>query len=83
MRGAAGSARTVAAPTELHSCVPADSIGLDGSRSGPTNRAAAARRWSPGDNLERALLDVLTCIRLGTTLEDAGAIVVGESSSAI
>jgi len=28
--------------------------------------------WNPGDNLERALLDVMTCIRLGTTLEEAG-----------
>jgi error-prone DNA polymerase len=27
---------------------------------------------NPSDNLERALLDVMTCIRLGTTLEEAG-----------
>jgi error-prone DNA polymerase len=71
MRGAAGSARNVAAPIELHSCVPADSIGLDGSRGTPRiTRPGPA--WNAGDNLERALLDVMTCIRLGTTLEEAG-----------
>jgi error-prone DNA polymerase len=71
MRGASGSARNVAAPTELHSCVPADSIGLDGSRSAD-RLVQPGPAWSPGDNLERALLDVMTCIRLGTTLEEAG-----------
>jgi error-prone DNA polymerase len=71
MRGAAGSARNVAAPAELHSCVPADSIGLDGSHNGP-RIARPGPAWNPGDNLERALLDVMTCIRLGTTLEEAG-----------
>jgi error-prone DNA polymerase len=71
MRGASGSARTVAAPTELHSCVPADSTGLDGNRSGD-RLVRPGPAWGAGDNLERALLDVMTCIRLGTTLEEAG-----------
>ncbi len=70
-RGAAGSGRSVGAPTELHSCVPADSIALDGRR-GKSRVARVAPAWSAGDNLERALLDVMTCIRLGTTLEEAG-----------
>jgi error-prone DNA polymerase len=68
-RGAYGSARNVGASTELHRCVPADSIGLDGGRSAP-KVARPGPAWS--DNLERALLDVMTCIRLGTTLEEAG-----------
>ena len=56
---------------ELHRCVPADSIGLDGRRGSPEfDRPGPA--WNAGDNLERALLDVMTCIRLGTTLEEAG-----------
>ncbi len=70
-RGASGSARNVAAPMELHRCVPADSIGLDGSRSAP-RMVRPGPAWNSGDNLERALLDVMTCIRLGTTLEEAG-----------
>ena len=36
------------------------------------NVARPAPASIPGDNLERALLDVMTCIRLGTTLEEAG-----------
>ena len=71
IRGASGNGRSAGAPTELHSCVPADSIGLNGGRSGP-RIARPGPAWSPGDNLERALLDVMTCIRLGTTLEEAG-----------
>ena len=68
-RGAHGSARVVA-PTELHRCDPADSIGLGGGRGAKVARLGPG--WSFGDNLERALLDVMTCIRLGTTLEEAG-----------
>jgi error-prone DNA polymerase len=71
IRGASGNGRSVGAPTELHSCVPADSIGLDGGRGVP-RIARPGPAWGPGDNLERALLDVMTCIRLGTTLEEAG-----------
>ncbi len=69
--GASGNGRSVGAPTELHSCVPADSIGLDGGRGVP-RIARPGPAWGPGDDLERALLDVMTCIRLGTTLEEAG-----------
>ena len=32
----------------------------------------APKAAAPTDNMERALLDVMTCIRLGTTLEEAG-----------
>src|SRR5260370_24881114 len=59
------------APTELHTCVPSDSIKLTGERGSPREMRPGDRVVS-NDGMERALLDVMTCIRLGTTLEEAG-----------
>ncbi len=70
--GSPGAARGVSAPAELHSCMPADSISLDGRRGSPRIYDTRTAAWHAGDMVERALLDVMTCIRLGTTLEDAG-----------
>ena len=69
--GAAGTPRTVGASPEMHTCVPADAIRLDGSRTA-VQPGSPGSRWHPGDDMERALLDVMTCIRLGLTLEEAG-----------
>ncbi|HXZ88641.1 MAG TPA: PHP domain-containing protein, partial [Candidatus Binataceae bacterium] len=70
--GAPGSPRGVGAPAEMHSCMPSDSITLDGRRGSPKIYDTRTSVWHAGDMMERALLDVMTCIRLGTTLEDAG-----------
>jgi len=70
--GSPGAARGVSAPAELHSCMPSDAITLDGRRGSPRIYDTRTAAWHPGDMMERALLDVMTCIRLGTTLEDAG-----------
>ena len=64
----------VAAPTEFHRCMPADSIGLDGA-SRHRSSYDTGPAWSAGDKMERALLDVMTCIRLGTTLEERARVV--------
>jgi len=69
--GASGSMRGETAPTELHTCVPSDSIRLTGERGSPREMRPGDRVVS-NDGMERALLDVMTCIRLGTTLEEAG-----------
>jgi len=69
--GASGTMRGETAPNELHSCVPSDSIKLTGERGSPRELRPGNRVVS-NDGMERALLDVMTCIRLGTTLEDAG-----------
>ena len=71
MLGAAGTPRTVSASPEMHACVPADAIRLNGGRTA-SQAGPPGSRWHPGDNMERALLDVMTCIRLGVTLEEAG-----------
>jgi len=55
----------------MHACIPTDAIRLDGSRTA-TKPGPSGARWQPGDDMERALLDVMTCIRLGLTLEEAG-----------
>ncbi|HKV56015.1 MAG TPA: PHP domain-containing protein, partial [Candidatus Binataceae bacterium] len=76
--GVGGDPRGALATAELHSCVPADSIRFEPDRRGlHSNRMAPPSRGSrtvPAAvaNGERALLDVMTCIRLGTTLDDAG-----------
>ena len=69
--GASGSMRGETAPTELHTCVPSDSIRLTGERGSPREMRPGDRVVS-NDGMERALLDVMTCIRLGTTIEEAG-----------
>ncbi|HTT78022.1 MAG TPA: error-prone DNA polymerase [Candidatus Binataceae bacterium] len=69
--GANGTPRTVSASPEMHTCIPTDAIRLDGSRTA-TKPGPSGARWQPGDDMERALLDVMTCIRLGLTLEEAG-----------
>jgi error-prone DNA polymerase len=69
--GASGSMRGETAPTELHTCVPSDSIRLTGERGSP-REMRSGNRFVSNDGMERALLDVMTCIRLGTTLEEAG-----------
>jgi error-prone DNA polymerase len=69
--GASGTMRGETAPTELHTCVPSDSIRLTGERGSPREMRPGDRVVS-NDGMERALLDVITCIRLGTTLEEAG-----------
>src|SRR5216683_1259477 len=69
--GTSGSMRGETAPTELHTCVPSDSIRLTGERGSPREMRPGDRVVS-NDGMERALLDVMTCIRLGTTLEEAG-----------
>src|SRR5216684_1147713 len=69
--GTSGSMRGETAPTELHTCVPSDSIRLTGQRGSPREMRPGHRVVS-NDGMERALLDVMTCIRLGTTLEEAG-----------
>jgi error-prone DNA polymerase len=70
--GAPGAPRGLSAPTELHSCMPSNSITLDGRRGSPRIYDTRTSAWHAGDMMERALLDVMTCIRLGTTLEEAG-----------
>ena len=55
----------------MHACVPTDAIRLDGSRTA-TMAGPPGSRWNAGDAMDRALLDVMTCIRLGLTLEEAG-----------
>jgi error-prone DNA polymerase len=70
--GAAGYSRGTSVPTEMHTCVPSDAITLGGRRGSPRIYDTPAAAWRAGDNMERALLDVMTCIRLGTTLEEAG-----------
>ena len=69
--GADGTPRTVSASPEMHACVPTDAIRLDGTRTA-TQPGPSGSRWKPGDDMDRALLDVMTCIRLGLTLEEAG-----------
>ncbi|MGA2411021.1 MAG: error-prone DNA polymerase [Candidatus Binataceae bacterium] len=71
MLGSADTPRTVAASPEMHACVPTDAIRLDGGRTA-SQAGPPGSRWHPSDNMERALLDVMTCIRLGVTLEEAG-----------
>src|SRR5216683_2085068 len=69
--GASGAMRGETAPAELHTCVPSGSIRLTGERGSPREMRPGDRVVS-NDGMERALLDVMTCIRLGTTLEEAG-----------
>ncbi|MGH7931867.1 MAG: PHP domain-containing protein, partial [Candidatus Binataceae bacterium] len=78
---APGNSRPEAAPVELHTCVPSDSIRLGGGRGAPKIRNARGNypdsmpgaAFDPAQGgMERALLDVMTCIRLKTTLEEAG-----------
>jgi error-prone DNA polymerase len=69
--GANGVPRTVSASPEMHACIPTDAIRLDGARTAAKPGPPGAR-WNAGDEMERALLDVMTCIRLGLTLEEAG-----------
>jgi error-prone DNA polymerase len=71
LSGSSGAGRSIGAPAELHRCVPGDAVPLGGERGGPRTMLGTAA-WSAGDHLERALLDVMTCIRMGTTLEEAG-----------
>jgi error-prone DNA polymerase len=77
--GVPGNVRPEAPPAEFHTCVPSDSINLSGGRTMQRLRvahgldgSAGAAFIAPGGGMERALLDVMTCIRLKTTLEEAG-----------
>jgi len=75
--GAPIGSRGAPLPSEPHSRVPSDSISLSAGapasypeRPEPLSRAAQLVPAAVA-NGERALLDVMTCIRLGTTLDEA------------